>query len=293
MRRPFVRGVSDVTRIYAGGGGAMLAAALSYFALFTLVPSLLLFVSLLGVLVEDVDLRAQLIAALVDRIEPIGEVASAVIDGLADSGRTGTVIGIVGLLWGASGFYGALQDAMLRMFPGPSSRGLLQTRVRGVATVVLILGSMLVAVVLLFTVPLVSGWLTDRCREIGSSGLPIVAQACDLDFGEVGGATVVVGTMAVAFLAALCVYVLVPEHGAGLRQAFVPALVAGLAIGAFTSLFGWVAPLLVRQWLALGIVGSVFIALVWLNLVFQALLYGAALARLNRDRDRRSISPRL
>jgi uncharacterized BrkB/YihY/UPF0761 family membrane protein len=62
----------------------------------------------------------------------------------------------------------------------------------------------------------------------------------------------------------------------------------GLVIGAFTSLFGWVAPLLVRQWVALGIVGSVFIALVWLNLVFQALIYGAAWARLHRDHDRRS-----
>jgi uncharacterized BrkB/YihY/UPF0761 family membrane protein len=65
----------------------------------------------------------------------------------------------------------------------------------------------------------------------------------------------------------------------------------GLATGLFTSLFGWIAPLLVRQWLALGIVGSVFIALVWLNLVFQALIYGAAFARLNRDRDRRTAPP--
>jgi len=94
--------------------------------------------------------------------------------------------------------------------------------------------------------------------------------------------------MAVAFLAALVVYVVVPSHGATLRQAFWPALIVGVVIGAFTSLFGWLAPLLVRQWVALGIVGSVFIALVWLNLVFQALIYGAAYARLNRDRDRRS-----
>jgi uncharacterized BrkB/YihY/UPF0761 family membrane protein len=60
----------------------------------------------------------------------------------------------------------------------------------------------------------------------------------------------------------------------------------GIIIGLLTSLFGWVAPLLVRQWLTLGIVGSVFISLVWFNLVFQALVYGAAFARLRRDRDR-------
>jgi membrane protein len=275
-------------RAYDQGGGAMLAAALSYFAFFTLVPSLLLFVSLLGVLVERADLRAELIGGLVDRIGPIRDVATVVIDGLAGGGRTGTIIGLLGLLWGASGFYGALQDALQRMFPGPTSRGLLPTRVRGVLTVVLILGSMLAAVVLIFAVPIVSEWLTAGCRTSGALPLPLVAQVCDVDFGAVGAALVVVATMAIAFLAAVAVYVVVPSHGATLRQAFWPAVIVGVAIGAFTSLFGWVAPLLVRQWVGLGIVGSVFVALVWLNLVFQALIYGAAYARLKRDRDRRS-----
>ena len=62
-------------------------------------------------------------------------------------------------------------------------------------------------------------------------------------------------------------------------------------IGLLTSLFGLVAPLLVRQWLTLGIVGSVFISLIWFNLVFQALIYGAAFARLRRDRDRARHEP--
>ena len=70
-----------------------------------------------------------------------------------------------------------------------------------------------------------------------------------------------------------------------------PALIVGVVIGLFTSLFGLVAPLIVRQWLALGIVGSVFISLVWFNLVFQALVMGAALTRIRRDRDRLRAGP--
>ena len=67
-----------------------------------------------------------------------------------------------------------------------------------------------------------------------------------------------------------------------------------MAIGGLTTLFGWIAPLIVRHWLTLGIVGSVFIALIWLNLVFQSLVYGAAFARLRRDRDRvRELDARL
>jgi len=219
-------------------------------------------------------------------------VATAVIDGLADSGRTGTVLGLLGLLWGASGFYGALQGAMQRMFPGPRQRDLLRTRVRGVITVVLILGSMLVAVVVIVLVPSLTAWLSERCRDLDVMLAGLLRQACQLDIGAGGSAIVVAATIAIAFLAALAVYTIVPPDGASLAQASWPAAVVGVAIGLFTSLFAWIAPYVVRQWQALGIVGDVFIALIWFNLVFQALVYGAAFARLRRDRARmRSGSP--
>ena len=71
---------------------------------------------------------------------------------------------------------------------------------------------------------------------------------------------------------------------AGGRPAL-PALVAGLGIGLLTSLFGLLAPLLIRGFAALGVITSVFAALVWFNLLFQILLYGAAFARIRRDRE--------
>lgn len=291
MRQPVVLSVLDVTRAYDRSGGGMLAAGLSYFAFFTVVPALLLFVSLLGMLVESRELRDELVGALVDRLDPIRDVATVVIDGLADSGRTGTIIGVIGLLWGASGFYGALQGAMQRMFPGSGTRDFLQTRVRGVLAVVLILGSMLGAVVLIFALPLLTEWLAARCRDLEELEAPLIEQACSVDLAGISGAAGALTTMAIAFLAALLVYVAIPPDGPSLRQASWPAVVVGVLVGLLTSLFGWIAPLLVRQWLALGIVGSVFISLIWFHLVFQALMYGAAFARLRRDRDRTRSGP--
>jgi membrane protein len=286
MRLPQVRSVLRVTRVYERSGGAMLAGALAYFAFFTIVPTLLLFVGLLGVVVEDAALRTRLIADLVSQLEPIRDVATTVIDSLAGSGRTGTIIGVLGLLWGASGFYGALQGAMQRMFPGPGGRDFMRTRLRGVIAVIVVLGTLLIAVVVAFAVPLVAGWVGARCRDLQGLGLPIPDGTCGFDVKQVGWAAGVVGTMGVAFLAVLMVYLVVPTDGPSLRQAFWPAVIVGILIGGLTSLFGWIAPLLVRYWLALGIVGSVFIALIWLDLVFQALVYGAAFARLRRDHDR-------
>ncbi len=286
MRTPPVLAVMDVMRAYDRGGGGMLAGALAYFGFFTLVPALLLFVGLLGLLVEDQSLRQQLIQNLVDQLDPIRDVATEVINGLADSGRTGTIIGVLGLMWGASGFYGALQGAMQRMFPGPGARDFLQTRLRGAITVVVVLGVLLLAVLVMFGLPLLNEWFTARCAALRSLDLAIVDGACSIDIVQVTGAIAVVGAMGIAFLAVLMVYVVVPPDGPSFRQAFWPAVIVGVVIGLFTSLFGWVAPLLVRNWLTLGIVGSVFISLIWFNLVFQALIYGAAFARLRRDRDR-------
>ena len=269
----------------------MLAAALSYYAFFTVVPGLLLFVGLLGILVESRDLRDQLVQSLIDQLDPISGVATVVIDGLADNGRVGTIIGVLGLLWGASGFYGALQSAMQRMFPGPRQRDFLRTRVRGVATVLLILGSMLGAVIVIVVLPSLTAWLAAQCRSLAAVRPALIEQACALDLGGLGAAVAVMASMAVAFLAALIVYTVIPPDGASPRQACWPAIVVGVAVGLFTSLFAWVAPLLVRQWLALGIVGDVFISLIWFNLVFQALMYGAAFARLRRDRDRTRLRP--
>jgi membrane protein len=294
MRTRPVLALLDVTRAYDRGGGGMLAGALAYFSFFTLVPSLLLFVSLLGILVEDAALRAQLIEGLVNQLDPIRDVAISVINGLADNGRTGTIVGVIGLLWGASGFYGALQGAMQRMFPGPGGRDFLRTRLRGVVAVVVVLGTLLIAVVVIFALPYLTAWLDRRCSELVPLDLALITSACSIDFGQVSSAIAVVGAMGVAFLAVLMIYIVVPTDGPTLREAFWPAVVVGLIIGALTSLFGWIAPLLVRHWLTLGIVGSVFISLIWLNLVFQALIYGAAFARIRRDRDRtRNGAPRL
>lgn len=294
MRTAPMRGVLDVMRAYDQGGGGMLAGALAYFSFFSLVPALLLFVSLLGIIIEDAALRADLIDALVNQLDPIRDVAVTVINGLANSGRTGTVVGVIGLLWGASGFYGALQGAMQRMFPGPGGRDFFRTRLNGVITVVLVLAVLMAAVAVIFGLPFLTRWIDRSCSQLVSLDLVVLDQVCSVDFVQLSGAIAVVGAMAIAFGAVLTIYLAIPTDGPTFRQAFWPAVLVGLAIGGLTTLFGWIAPLLVRNWLALGILGSVFISLIWLNLLFQALIYGAAFARLRRDRERlRDGSPRL
>jgi YihY family inner membrane protein len=275
MRDPRLAPLLAVQRAYDHSGGGMLTASLAFFALFTVVPTLLLLTSLLGFAVQDAGLRSEVISTVVEQIEPLEPVAQAIVDGLADSARTGTIIGILGLLWGAAGFYGSLEGAMLRMFPGPKARDAVSMRVRGVIAVVLVLAGMIVAVVLTLAVPVITSVLR-------------------IDLGVVSVVLAPVVACLVSALAALVVYLAVPPDRPSLRAAALPAVVAGVVIGLLTSLFSFAAPYLVSSYVALGtVVGGVFIALVWFNLVFQILLYGAAFARLRRDGERRAGPPRL
>ena len=72
---------------------------------------------------------------------------------------------------------------------------------------------------------------------------------------------------------------LVPTAPPTWREAWLPVLLTGTAIGLLTSLFSVLAPLLVGGLAAFGVLAAVFGAFVWLNLSFQLLLWGAAWTR--------------
>jgi membrane protein len=257
-RPPVVLGLG-VMRLYGEAGGGLLAAGLSFFALFTLVPALLLMVSLLGYFVADPALQEEIVEMIVSQVPPLEDVARQVLRGLAAGAQAATIIGLAGAAWGASGFYAALQDAMERIFPGRGNRNPIITRVRGLVSVLIVIGGLLAVVVVGLTVP-------------------VVTEFADIDLGPLA----VLATPAIiclfASFACFVVYVAVPSNAPPARLTLLPAVVAGVAIGLLTSFFGLLAPFLVRNAAALGILGTVFVTLVWFNFTFQLLLYGAAFA---------------
>ena len=52
-----------------------------------------------------------------------------------------------------------------------------------------------------------------------------------------------------------------------------------------TALFGLLTPLLIGALAGLGVIATVFGALIWLNFSYQILFFGAAWARVRRDRE--------
>jgi membrane protein len=239
--------------------------------MFAILPGLLLLSGILGWAIEDVEARARLLADVVTAVPPLAAAISDSLEGVVRERGGLTVVGLVGLLWGASSFYGALDEVMRRIFAGGSVRGFIDLRVRGalavIGLVVLTLGMVV----------------------MGGAWTVIVVTV-----GEIPGAAIVLSVagplvfIAACTVAVLLVYLLVPTAPPTWREAWLPALVAGLGIGLLTSLFSVLAPILVGGLAGFGVLAAIFSAFVWLNLGFQLLLWGAAWARYRRDRFRLS-----
>ena len=176
-----------------------------------------------------------------------------------------SIIGVVGLLWGASAFYGVLDEVMRRIFTGGGPRNEFSRRLRGFATIVILV------LVIIGTISLGGLWAALN-QLVG-----------DLFIWRYAGPLLSLGVMV---LVALAVYLVVPTAPPSLRAAFWPAVAAGIGIGLLTNLFSLLAPLLIGSLAGLGVIATVFGALVWLNFSYQILLFGAAWARVRRDRER-------
>lgn len=259
-RMPPVRVLMSVMDSYGAAGGGLLASGLAFSALFAVVPGLLLLASVLVLLVDDADLRKAVIDWVIERVPPLEEVATNIVNNLANTARVGSIVGFVGFLWGASGFYLAIDGAMNRFFPAQRGRDPIRGRIRGIIAVAVVVLAILAAFATSAAISFVATVL-----DIHADGLlPLVSPLVAIGAG---------------WLVCLACYLLVPVRPPAWRAALPPALVAGTAIGLLTSLFGALAPLLVQGFQGLGVIASVFIALVWLNWLFQAILLGAAYAR--------------
>lgn len=261
----YVSPVLGVVNIANETGAPLFAAALAFGTMFAFIPLVLLLSGVIGWLVDDPIQRASLLAQLVGYVPPLADFFRTSLEG-AVAGRSAlSIVGVIGLLWGASAFYGVLDEVMRRLFSGGGLRNEFARRVRGLATIVILV------LLIIGTVSLSSVWaLLDQL--VG--GLFIWRYAAPLV------------ALAAMVLVVLAVYLVVPTAPPSLRAASWPAIVAGIAIGLLTNVFSLLAPLLIGGLAGFGVIATVFGALVWLNLSYQILLYGAAWARLRRDREK-------
>lgn len=252
-----------------------LAAAMAYYAIFSLAPLLVVAVQLLAV-----GLRGQEAAhrALHSQIAHVaGPSVSKALDGIVKAqehhpgqGILAAAIGWVLLLVGALGVFGTLQDALNTIWRAPEATGfslkrMLRDRAASFAMVI-------VVAVLLFAMVVASSLIVAATAHVGMLGQPIVA-------GLINAAlTVAIGTVLFA-----AIYKFLPDTTVRWRETWHGAILTAILFVIGQYLLAWY---LGRASTAsvYGAAGSLVVVLLWLYYASQIFFFGAEFTRVSAER---------
>jgi YihY family inner membrane protein len=269
LNLPPVRRARAAIGVYNDAGGSLLAEGLAYSALFAGLTGLLFCVGLLGYLVPAETDRRRIVDGLTGQLAPLAPVALNGLNSVAANAGAFSIVGLAVLAWGASHFYGALDQALARIFAMAPARGPLDRILRGFVSVLLLFGGLL------------SGIAISAIQRLVVSEINVGPQ------GDAGRALSTVAfpllTAVVVVIVVGVVYRVVPNTNVPISVLRLPALVVGLVLTGLTELLVYVTPLLTGALSVFGGVAAVFATLAWLHLAFQVLLIGAAWTRLRLD----------
>jgi len=136
LRRPLILAVR-VLQAFGEDRCSHMAAAISYYALLSLFPLLILLVSLLGIFLRSSSLQQDLVNQVLD-ILPLTQDKGA--DEVRQAVRTIagvsvplTIVGLLGLAWSASAMFGAIRSSLNAAWGSGSRRSLLRQKLLDLA----------------------------------------------------------------------------------------------------------------------------------------------------------------
>jgi membrane protein len=263
--RPLIgaRAVTHARRVLERFGavdGGLLAAGIAYNAAFALLPLALLVAAIAGFVVTDPDSQGRFVRAVVTFAPPLAGVVDEIVRGMASASTSVSLIGFVLAFWGTSRLFASLESGVAQVFAGSPRRGFVSRTVRRIGSVVVL--AVLVAAALVIVPALsVAG---DIVRASGAVE------------GALLTAGLLIAALAVAALALAALYRVLPPIPPTWRAVRSPAVVVAIALIGITRGFTLLAPRLFGANAVYGTLGTIFLGLAWLNLVFLAILLGAA-----------------
>lgn len=261
LRRPWVVALRRIVDRYSAAGGGLLAGGLAYAALFAIVPAVILLAGVAGLVYADPVARHQAVGILAGVLPPMRDLIDTVLDEAARNAAPVSAIGAVVLVWGTSRFVVAFENAIGRVMGGDHRRGIVARNLGALVAVVL----MVAAIPASAALSAVADFL-DAGAAIGV--LQAVGGALSLALDALPVVATVVAT--------ILVYRIVPRPAPAWRATFYAGVAIGLLLTVIARLFAFLAPRLIGSAALIGTLATVFAALAWLALSFQAILIGAA-----------------
>ena len=265
--RRVLRVRSVLTRFgYVGGG--LLAAGIAFNTLFALIPLALFASGLIGLIVRDPATQQAVIEFLAGLAPPLAPFIESAVGGLAGASASVTIIGLIGAAWGATRLYASIELGIQAMFAGVKARSMVAKTLRRIAFVA-VLAALIGVAIAVTTIGSIFG---GRLASMGVLSFVVSVIVIALPY-------------AIAATAIGAIYKVVPPVRPPTSAVWLPALLTGIAIVLITQVFAIVAPLMIGANVLYGTLGTLFVALAWLNLLATVLLLGAAWVRVRMLSD--------
>ena len=267
--REVVAVTRDAFRAFSYHRTGRMAAALAYYTLFSLFPLLLLLLSIIGYLLDAgwpaaIDAGEYLVRVTEEVIPAAGSLVSGAIESIQIARGTSGLIGLLGLLWSASGTFNHLHIALdqIRGLDGiPAFRLTVKRRATSIAFV-LSMGLLLLAAQAL---KIATHWLITLTDQIP---------------GE--GAVYSVVTWVFPFIVAVLVFAVMyhtfPSLPISWRDVWPGAILAGIGWELLKWLFVFYTARFANWQAVYGPVAGVIGLLTWLYFSFVIILFGAEFA---------------
>jgi membrane protein len=251
------------------------AAALSFYAMLSLVPVLLLVISLLGLFgqeqtVSDITRYLQQHGAPASVTEPVRALVTSAVQASAQATTTALLIALVASLAGASGWFASARRALNDVLGIDEGRPIVRRKLADVAATALLV---VLAVIILVLVFLGGGVADDLFRELGLN-----------DAGQVWRIARWPIAFAMTLAAYAFVYAVAPDRSPRHYRVLSPGAIVAVPLWLVMSygFFWYVSHLADLR--AYGTFAAALVLLIWLYLTHAALLLGAELNAVTTER---------
>ncbi len=271
--------VAEAVRSYARAGGSEAAAAMTFYAMFSLFPLLAILVTLGSLAIGENRITIFLIEILAPAFPASeGFILQNISRFYAQRGAF-TLLGGVGLFWAASGVFAVMTHHINKAWENARMRNFLQRRLMGFGLVGGILALMGLSLIASTIFDVFTSIRPDFLQEWLSRASPIIPLLSDIV------------PLVVTFLIFLFVYRYVPAAPVQISDTVWGALLVTVSWEITSSAFTWYVGSGLAQYEVLyGSIAAIAVLMFWLYLNCIMILVGAHLsATVSRRRLRRSI----
>ena len=286
QRRGVVQLLKDTFKGFSEDDCPTMAAALSYYTVFSLPPLLVLLLTLLGAVMDPHDIQGNLEAQMRSAMGPAGAEQARTILANADrpgtSGLLPTVLSVVALLLGATGVFGQLQAALNKAWgvaPDPEKGGIKSMLLKRVFGIGMVFGLAFILLVSLVVSAVLSAFGEELGRFLPSGLSAPVLEAINF-----------VGSLAVIALLFGAIFKVLPDAEISWRDVKVGAVVTALLFVAGKFALGLYLGRS-NPGEAFGAAGALALMLVWIYYSSMIVLLGAEFTQVWAERRGSGIVP--